>query len=92
MNRKRTPKQLRKMWAMLADIAKTHPWAEWLDKDDWKIFFADSSTSNLTVEEMSELLTRMRTWANRNGVKFSDEQGLTWGKTDGRAKQKSGIG
>ena len=86
-----TNRQRRKMWAMLTDIANTHPWAEWVTKDQWKIVFADS-TRDLTVEQGAALLTRIRTYGDRHAVKFSDEQGLTWGKIDGRAKQKGGSG
>ena len=72
-----TDRQRRKMWAMMTDIANTQPWAGWVTKDEWKTFFADS-TRDFTVEEMSELLTRIRDYGDNNGVKFSDEEGLTW--------------
>jgi hypothetical protein len=65
------------MWAMLTDIANTHPWAGWVTKEGWKTVFADS-TRNLTVKEMNELLARIQKFADDNHVKLNNERGLIW--------------
>jgi len=39
---------------------------------------ADHRTSRLSAERMAELITCIQAWGDQHGVKFSNEQGLTW--------------
>jgi NinB protein len=40
--------------------------------------FTDYSTSKLSLHRMADLINHIQAWGDQHGVKFSNEQGLTW--------------